>query len=93
MGSTGEKNKPHWMGWKKICLSKDQGGMEFRELRSFNQAMLVKINGRLIREPNALLTRTLKTEFFSISFILKAITHLKERNFKLSCDLNLFNLI
>lgn len=34
------KRKIHWRSWDKLCLSKLDGGLGFRDLHSFNLAML-----------------------------------------------------
>lgn len=39
-GSTGEKRKMSYVAWKKMTVSKQAGGMGFRELQKFNQAPL-----------------------------------------------------
>ena len=37
-GSSDDKNKVHWGSWKKLCKSKDRGGLGFCDLSVFNQA-------------------------------------------------------
>lgn len=37
----GEK-KMHWVSWHRLCFPKSKGGLGFRELRSFNLALLAK---------------------------------------------------
>ncbi|CAN0906022.1 hypothetical protein LINGRAHAP2_LOCUS23988 [Linum grandiflorum] len=31
-----------WMRWEKLCVAKDHGGMEFKDLSGFNLAMIIK---------------------------------------------------
>lgn len=39
-GQKNEENKIHWVGWRKMCDSKTDGGMEFKDLKLFNMALL-----------------------------------------------------
>lgn len=36
------ENKMHWLSWETLCRRKDQGGLGFRDLHSFNLAMLAR---------------------------------------------------
>jgi hypothetical protein len=41
-GSSTDKRKVHWVKWKDICNHKKKGGIGFRRLRAFNEALLAK---------------------------------------------------
>ncbi|XP_062028333.1 uncharacterized protein LOC133744209 [Rosa rugosa] len=41
-GDTNEKKKIHWRSWDKLCLTKKEGGMGFKNLYAYNLAMLAK---------------------------------------------------
>ena len=38
----GQESKIAWVSWKKMCKSKMNGGMWFKNLQAFNLAMLAK---------------------------------------------------
>lgn len=41
----GKKRKTHWVTWKKLLLCKDRGGLGFRDIAVFNQALLGRTSG------------------------------------------------
>lgn len=46
-----------WLSWNKISRSKDEGGLGFREIEVFNQALLAKQGWGLVKNPNSLVRR------------------------------------
>lgn len=40
--STIDDRKLHWHSWENLCVPKEKGGLEFRDLRCFKQAILAK---------------------------------------------------
>lgn len=46
-----------WVAWDKICQSKEDGGLGFKNQHIFNQEMLAKQGWRLVQDPNSLMTR------------------------------------
>ncbi|CAN1757082.1 Putative ribonuclease H protein At1g65750 [Linum perenne] len=54
----------NWMAWDRTCARKDVGGMGFRDLRSFNLAMLGKQGWKFQTQPDALVTRIFKARYF-----------------------------
>lgn len=71
-GSIGEKSKAHWMSWKKLCASKERGGLGFRDISLFNQAMLAKQSWRIIKNSNSLLAKVLRGRYFKHNNFLEA---------------------
>jgi hypothetical protein len=66
------ENKMHWVGWEKMKLSKEEGGLGFRDLHSFNLAMLARQCWRLIQAPESLCAQVLRAKYFSNGDLLTA---------------------
>lgn len=54
----------NWLAWNRLCRSKKNGGMGFRNLESFNNALLAKQAWRLVTSPDILLSRIIKARYF-----------------------------
>ena len=67
-GEQDNKNKIHWVAGKKLTQGKKKGGLGFKEIQSFNRALLAKHIGR-IRKPNLLSSKVLKAKYFPNSRI------------------------
>jgi hypothetical protein len=61
----------HWVGWEKMKLPKE-GGLGFRDLYSFNLAMLVRQSWRLLQSPESLCARVLRAKYFPDGDLLSA---------------------
>lgn len=53
-------------------MSKEAGGLGFRDLRMFNQALLAKQGWRLIQQPDSLFCRVFKAKYFSGTTFMEA---------------------
>lgn len=54
----------HWLSWKKLCKSKSEGGLGFRDLSSFNRALVAKQCWRLVSSPNSLVSQVLQANYY-----------------------------
>jgi hypothetical protein len=59
-----DRKKVHWMGWDRMTRPKSHGGIGFRDLRLFNQALLAKQTWHLIVRPDSLCARILKAKYY-----------------------------
>ena len=71
-GSSVDSNKIHWQRWSKLTTPKGEGGMGFRDLPLFNEAMLGKQGWRLITRPDSLCARVLKGKYYPNGDFLSA---------------------
>ncbi|XP_018479690.1 uncharacterized mitochondrial protein AtMg00310-like [Raphanus sativus] len=70
--SKGER-KICWVAWDKMTKPKSLGGLGFRDVQLFNQALLAKIAWRILKKPNCLLARVLTGKYcHSQSFLSTA---------------------
>lgn len=60
------------MSWARLCRPKKEGGMGFRDLASFNLALLTKQAWRIFHNPELLLSRIMKARYFPRSSFLLA---------------------
>ena len=71
-GDDEENKKLHWFSWWKLCIPKCDGGMGFRDLYSFNLALLAKQCWRMVIYPDSICARILKAKYFPNSDLLLA---------------------
>jgi hypothetical protein len=63
-GNNVDKRKIHWVNWKKTCKAKSKGGMGFKDMRAFNEALLAKQGWRLLTNPNSMIARLFKAKYY-----------------------------
>ncbi|CAN1225604.1 Uncharacterized mitochondrial protein AtMg00310 [Linum perenne] len=71
-GQVGTSKKQHWISWSRLSLPKHLGGLDFKDLILFNQALLAKQCWRILQNPDLLLSRVLQAKYFEGRIILQA---------------------
>lgn len=71
-GQKENEKKIHWKSWLKLSVNKLDGGMGFKDLEMFNNALLAKQVWRMLQEPDSLWVRVLKGVHFPNSTVLDA---------------------
>lgn len=62
-GSADSKKRIHWKQWRELCKPKEMGGLNFRDLELFNQAMLAKQDWRMLSNPGSTVAQVLKGKY------------------------------
>ncbi|KAH9685373.1 reverse transcriptase domain-containing protein [Citrus sinensis] len=63
-GTKKDKHGIHWARWDSMSKAKCRGGLGFRDLSSFNQALVAKQGWRLVRYPNSSMARVMKARYY-----------------------------
>jgi hypothetical protein len=71
-GDDDDQRRIHWKAWWKLCIPKSRGGMGFRDLETFNRALLAKQVWRLLLEPESLCARVLRARYYPDGKLLNA---------------------
>jgi len=61
-----------WIAWKRLKYSKNEGGLGFKDLAKFNDALLAKQACRLIKHPTSLFARIMKSRYYNYCQLLNA---------------------
>ena len=65
-GYSSDSRKVHWVCWEKLCEVKEVGGMGFKEIEKFNDALLAKQVWRMINNRIRFVSEFLKQDFSQI---------------------------
>ena len=63
-GASNGRSRVQWCSWEEMIMPKGIGGMGFRDLKLFNQALLARQAWRLIYYPDSLCARLLKAKYY-----------------------------
>jgi hypothetical protein len=63
-GDEPDRRRMHWLAWDKCTRPKSHGGVGFRDLKVFNQALLARQAWRLMQFPDSLCARILKVKYY-----------------------------
>ena len=61
------------MSWDRMTRTKSQGGLGFRDMRIFNQALLAKQAWRLVQRPDSMCARVLKSKYYPKGNIMDTV--------------------
>ncbi|XP_042942881.1 uncharacterized mitochondrial protein AtMg00310-like [Carya illinoinensis] len=71
-GYNEDHTKIQWVKWSLMGKAKDQRGLGFRDLNSFNIVMLAKQSWRILKFPDSLLAQVFKSKYFPHSDLMEA---------------------
>lgn len=70
--SQDKENKMHWIKWETLTQPKKEGRLGFRDIHTFNLAMLAKQGWRLLQNPDSLCAQVLRAKHFQAGNVLEA---------------------
>lgn len=70
---TSQTKGVNWLSWEGMSMAKSRGGLGFKNLYGFNLALIGKQVWRCMDQPDMLVTRMLKANYFPNLHILKAV--------------------
>ncbi|KAF8114083.1 hypothetical protein N665_0042s0005 [Sinapis alba] len=65
MNALKDKQKIHWVILDRMCLSKEDCGLGFRDIEVFNEALLAKQAWFLLQNPNSLFSQIMTSKYYA----------------------------
>ena len=62
-GYNNSNKKIHHVSWLKVCCPKSEGGLGIKPTRLVNQAFMIKLGWRIIKNPQALWVRIITAKY------------------------------
>jgi hypothetical protein len=72
-GAENGRRKTQWVAWDIMLRPKSHGGVGFRDMRIFNQALLARQAWRLVQHPDTLCAQILKARYYPNGFLLDTV--------------------
>jgi hypothetical protein len=73
-GNKENDSKMAWMSWERMGWPKNKGGLGFRDLETFNLALLAKQGWRLHQNPDSLVAKIYKEKYYShVNFLQSSL--------------------
>jgi hypothetical protein len=71
-GGGGDNKGIKWLAWDRMTHSKSHGGLGFRDLHSFNLAMIAKQGWNIMTKPHSLVAKLYKARYFPNSSLFES---------------------
>jgi hypothetical protein len=69
----GDNNKDiRWLAWERISCAKGEGGLGFRDFKTFNMAMVAEQGWKIMTRPKTLVAKIFKARYFPHSSLIEA---------------------
>ncbi|XP_026461066.1 uncharacterized protein LOC113362787 [Papaver somniferum] len=67
----------HFIAWRDVNKSKEEGGLGFRDLEVFNRALLAKFSWKLCTDDTSIYVRSLRAKYFPNGLVFNTSEHPK----------------